>query len=299
MKERIVPENKVSGQRRRRVLVLLLLCAALTTTVLMASAAGGQREPERSVAAVAVKDTQVIAHRAGASLAPENTLAALKKSISAGADMAEIDVQMTKDGVAVVIHDGSLDRTAGLNRRVCETDYATIRKLDAGGWYDREYTGEPVPTLKKMAQAAKGKIRLMIEVKCECGSGQRLVEETVKVIRGAGLEETCILACSDLRLLQQSKELAPRLDTVYIGEKMPLNFSELSYVDGYSIRLSGLTGEAAAQAAAAGKKLYVWTVNTRREMSIALELGVDGLVTDDPELAIRLIRGEKGEGGDR
>ncbi|MEM5781071.1 MAG: glycerophosphodiester phosphodiesterase family protein, partial [Lawsonibacter sp.] len=128
MKERIVPENKVSGQRRRRVLVLLLLCAALTTTVLMASAAGGQREPERSVAAVAVKDTQVIAHRAGASLAPENTLAALKKSISAGADMAEIDVQMTKDGVAVVIHDGSLDRTAGLNRRVCETDYATIQK---------------------------------------------------------------------------------------------------------------------------------------------------------------------------
>lgn len=294
MNKRVIPDNAARKRRKRGILVLLLFGTALTT-VLMVPAVGNRREPEVNTMSNAVAKTQVVAHRAGAALAPENTLAALKRSISVGADMAEVDVQMTKDGVVVVIHDDNLKRTTGLNCSVWAADYGAVQKLDAGGWYSEEYDQERVPTLQQMVEAARGRIHLMIEVKCDCDSGQELMEKTVKLICAAGMEHECTIACADLPLLQKSKELEPGLEAVYIGEGMPLNPGELTYVDGYSVHLSGLTGEAVVQAKTAGKKVYAWTVNTEREMEIALDFGVDGLVTDDPELAFHLIREEGAE----
>ncbi|MEA4934420.1 MAG: glycerophosphodiester phosphodiesterase family protein [Lawsonibacter sp.] len=294
MNKPVIPAGAARRRRKWSILALLLLGTTLTT-VLMVSAAGNRREPESGTVSKPVRKTFVIAHRAGAALAPENTLAALKRSIAVGADMAEVDVQMTKDGVVVVIHDGNLERTAGLNCSVWAADYGVVQELDAGGWYSGEYGQERVPTLEQMAEAARGRIHLMIEVKCDCDSGQELMEKTVKLICAAGMEKECTIACADLPLLQRSKELKPGLDTVFIGEAMPLNPGGLTYVDGYSIHLSGLTGEAVVQAKAAGKKVYAWTVNTEQEMGIALDFGVDGLVTDDPELAIHLIREEGSE----
>lgn len=293
MKKQVISDGTARGRRKRDVLVLLVLCVVSIVVVLMTSAAGNQREAGAGSVPLVMDETQVIAHRAGAALAPENTLAALEKAIAIGADMAEIDIQMTRDGVLVAMHDGSLERTTGMDCSVWEADCGAVQKLDAGTWYSGEFAGERVPTLENIAEAAQGKIHLMIEVKCACNFGQELVEEAVGLIRAAGMEKECVIACADLCLLQRSKELEPRLDTVYIGKVMPMNLSKLDYVDGYSIRLSGLTRKAVAQARARGKNVYVWTVNTKHEMNIALDLGVDGLVTDDPGLAIRLISEKK------
>lgn len=294
MDKPVISDGAERRRKKRGILVLLLLGTALTT-VLMVSAAGNRRTPEADAVSKPLNKTYVVAHRAGASLAPENTLAALKRSIAVGADMAEVDVQMTKDGVVVVIHDGNLERTTGLNCSVWAADYGAVQELDAGGWYSGEYGQERVPTLEQMVEAASGRIHLMIEVKCDRDSGQELMEKTVELICAAGMEEECTIACADLPLLQKSKELEPGLDAVYIGECMPLNPGELTYVDGYSIHLSGLTAGAVVQAKEAGKKVYAWTVNTEQEMGTALNFGVDGLVTDDPELAIHLVQEEGNE----
>lgn len=120
------------------------------------SAAAGPEERSVPQQEEPVIRTAVIAHRAGAALAPENTLAALEAAIAAGADMAEIDVRQTGDGVLVALHDDSFGRTAGLDKKVWELDCPSAQKLDAGSWYSHQFQGEHVPTLEEMLAAARG-----------------------------------------------------------------------------------------------------------------------------------------------
>lgn len=257
---------------------------------------GNEGEAEERSAPVVPERTQVIAHRAGAALAPENTLAAFEKTLTTGACAAEIDIRMTRDGVLVVAHDDSLERTTGVKRNIHEIRCEEIQGLDAGSWYAGDFAGERIPTLKEMMTAAQGKIGLMIELKC-AGDGQELVEKTVNLIQSMDMEQECMIACTDLSLLQQSKSLNQKLITVYIGEELPQDLRKLDYVDEYSIQLTGLSEETVSRVRAAGKEVYSWTVNTTGEISRALELGVDGLVTDNPRLAMELIGGDHSGAG--
>lgn len=228
--------------------------------------------------------TEVIAHRAGAIFAPENTLAALENSIQAGADMAEIDVQQTRDGILIIMHDSNFLRTTSFDQEVWETDFATVQTLDAGSSYSRAFAGERIPTLEEMLAAAKGRIRLMIELKAS-GHEHNLVEETVRQINAAGMEQKCMIASMNLELLQRSKALAPAIETVYITS---LAFSEnfdLDYVDGYSVETSFLTLEMVTAIQSNQKKIYAWTANTDSNIQKIIRLGTDGLVTDNPSLA--------------
>lgn len=230
----------------------------------------------------AVYDTKIVAHRAGAAFAPENTLSALENTIKDKVELAEIDVQQTRDGVLIVMHDSNFKRTTGLNQKVWDTDYKTVRTLDAGSHFSSAFAGEKIPTLKEMLSAAKGRIHLMIELKAT-GHEEKLVEKTVEEVKAAGMSGQCTVASMDLELLRQSKELAPDIDTVYITTYLKSNLSELDYVDGYSVETTFLSARIVAEAHSRGKKVYGWTANTERNMKKILRLGTDGLVTDNPK----------------
>ena len=227
----------------------------------------------------------IIAHRAGAALGPENTLAALERAISAGAEGIEVDVRMTRDGTVILHHDESLARTTGRNGLVGETDWDMIRELDAGSWHSDAFAGEPVPTLEQVLAAVRGRARLMVEVKE--GEPLQTVEETVALIQKAGMEGECILASGELVFLARSKGMAPGLTTFYIGGTWDGGLLKLDWVDGYSLPLSALSSRTAADIHGAGKELWVWTVNTGPEAKRAMEVGADALVTDDPGLPLR------------
>ncbi len=226
----------------------------------------------------------VVSHRAGAAFAPENTLAALEWSIREGAGMAEIDVQQTRDGVLIALHDTDFRRVAGLNRKVWETDYATVRTLDAGSHFSAKFAGERIPTLDEMLLAAKDRIRLMIELKAS-GHETGLVEQTVAQIRAAGMEEQCVIASMDPALLRESKQIAPEIDTVHITLLAVSRRYNLPYVDGYSVETGFLTAELVTQLHSAGKKVYAWTANSDGSIWKIIRMGADGLVTDNPPLA--------------
>lgn len=226
--------------------------------------------------------TKIVAHRAGAAFAPENTIAALENTIKDKVGLAEIDVQQTRDGVLIVMHDSNFKRTAGLKQKVWDTDYKTVQTLEAGSHFSSAFAGEKIPTLKELLLAAKGRIDLMIELKAT-GHEEKLVEKTVEEIKAAGMSGQCTVASMDLALLKQSKELAPEIDTVYITTYLKPDFSELDYVDGYSVETSFLSARIVAEAHSRGKKVYGWTANTERNMKKILRLGTDGLVTDNPK----------------
>lgn len=274
------PEPKPVSRNLR---VLLYKLAAVAAAFLI-TAMYSETEQGGNLYFTANPETLIVAHRAGALFAPENTLAALETAIQSGADMAEIDVQQTRDGVLIVMHDSDFRRTAGLGRKVWETDYTEVERLDAGSFFSEEFAGERIPTLSQMLSAADGRIRLMIELKAS-GHETDLIGKTIREIREAGMEGQCILASMNLELLRRSKELAPEIETVYITALLVSDYDELDFVDGYSVETGSLTREMVIKAQTDGKKIYAWTANREKSIKKILRTGADGLVTDNPELA--------------
>lgn len=274
-----VPETKIRRTPRRA-----LTRAAMVLAVLLALVFFSETELGGNLPSAYHPGIEVVAHRAGAAFAPENTLAALRDSIEAGAKMAEIDVQQTRDGVLIIMHDSSFLRTTGLDRSVWDTDYATVQTLDAGAFFSQSFAGERIPTLEEMLAQAKGHIRLMIELK-STGHEHDLVEQTVRQIKDAGMEADCVIASMDAKLLQRSKELAPEIETVYISSLAFSGEFDLDYVDGFSVETSFLTFEMVNQIQYRQKKIYAWTANTDSNIRKIIRLGADGLVTDNPRLA--------------
>ena len=230
----------------------------------------------------------VIAHRAGALHAPENTLAALEIAIRQKADYAEIDVQRSRDGVVVVIHDADLMRMARDPRRIRETNYADLARIDIGRIVHRDFAGERVARLADFLKKAAGRIKLMIEFKYY-GSDPDLAEETVRLVREAGMEGEVALMSLDLASVRQSQRLAPELPAGYlssvgIGALFQLDLDFLAVSTG--VVSPALLRNADKQ----GLSVYVWTVNDAEAMLDMMELGVDGLITDDSALAVEVIR---------
>lgn len=233
--------------------------------------------------------TEIIAHRAGATFAPENTLAALQMAIDHGASIAEIDVQQLKDNTLIVLHDSNLKRITGLDKNVWEVDYETVQKLDAGSHFSERFAGEPIPTLEAFLIAAKDKIQLMIELKAT-GYENNLVENTLALIEQYGMQKQCMIASMDRKLLEQAKKQNPEIPTVYITVLLFSGNYNLKDLDAYSVETTSLTSGLVLQAHLQDKKVYAWTANSEDTIDKILRCGADGIVTDNPLLAENYIR---------
>lgn len=228
-------------------------------------------------------EIQIIAHRASAVKAPENTLSALDYAILSGAHMAEIDIQQTKDGELVLMHDSNLKRTTGYNGKVSDVTYEQIKTLDAGRWFSDEFIAEPIPTLEEALQKSKGKITLMIEIKTK----EHLVNvayQVINLIQTYGMEKQCIIGAMDYRVLQAVKMINPRIQTVYITALAYGDYQDLEDVDYYSIEASFISFALIDQIHRSGKQIYAWTVNKESTMQSMIAMQVDGIVTDNPVL---------------
>lgn len=228
--------------------------------------------------------TQVIAHRAGAASAPENTEAALLRAVSDQTTVAEIDVQQLKDGTLIVMHDANFKRTMGKNLNVWEADAAALQDLNDGQRASWKYVGDPLPTLETMLLAAKGRIRLMIELK-STGHEKDLEEETLSLIKKCGMLEQCVIASMDIRILERVKTLEPSMKTVYISAVLLTQGYGLKEIDAYSVETTALSADLVNQAHLQGKQVYAWTANSERTINKILRCGADGLITDNVPLA--------------
>jgi glycerophosphoryl diester phosphodiesterase len=231
----------------------------------------------------------IIAHRAGMRHAPENTLAALEIAVRQKADYAEIDVQRTLDGTIVVVHDRDLMKLARDSRRIAQTTYQDLSQIDIGSLFHPDFKGEPIARLSDFLSAAAGKIRLLIELKYY-GDDDLLAGETLKLVRQAGREKEVQIMSLELKGVRQIQRLAPQVAVGYLfaaglGNLARLDVSFLAVPTGRAT--SGLMREAHEN----GLKVYAWTVNDIGGILDLMEVGIDGLITDDPALAYRAIKG--------
>ncbi len=229
---------------------------------------------------------QVTAHRGHSVAAPENTLSAVRKAIESGADYAEVDVLLTADGVAVLLHDRDLMRVAGDPRRIEELSYDEVRKLDVGSWFDPSFAGERVPTLAEVIDLARGRIKLNIELKF-FGPDRRLAQEVARLVREQDFESDCLVTSFNSDALQEVKQHNPRLRTGLIVAHALGDVSRLE-VEVLSVRADFLSDAVLRAARRQDREVHVWAVSDARQMGRMIKRGVDNIITDDPDLAIRV-----------
>lgn len=230
----------------------------------------------------------IIAHRAGAYGAPENTLAALNIAIESGADMAEIDVQQTKDKELIVMHDSNFKRITGMNKNVWDADYNEVSKLDAGKYYSMAFEGEKIPKLEEMLDSAKNKIDLMIELK-STGHETDLERKTVDLIEKYGMEKQCVIASMNMDILRKAKEYNTSIETVYITTLLLTDDYSNRYIDGYSVETTFLSSEMVHEAHFTNKKVFTWTANSEDTIKKIILCGADGIITDSPSIVYSFI----------
>lgn len=234
------------------------------------------------------EDILVTAHRGYSAVYPENTMAAFIGAVEIGADCMELDVQQTKDGEIVVMHDSNLKRTTGVDGDIWATDYEELRYLDVGSWKDVKYKEETIPTLEQVLKYARGKIRVNIELK-PTGHETNFEKQVLEIIEKTHTEKTVYVSSMKYECLETVKSLNPDVKTIYITSVSFGNYKELEAADGYSVEASMLTQKFVNKAHANGKEVHVWTVNKEESMTEVMKLDIDAIITDKPEVAKTLI----------
>ncbi len=243
-----------------------------------------------------IRTLEVTAHRGASADYPENTMSAFEGAAELGADWIELDVQQTKDGEIIVLHDTNLKRTTGVNKNTWELTLKEILELDAGSSFDKSFAGERIPTLAQVIEFAKDReIRLNIELK-PSGHEKDFEKTVVDLIMSMGIEDRCVITSQMYRVLERVKEYAPDITTVYVMSLAYGSITSLKAADHFSVNARSVTRTLVDRVHAEGKQLYVWTVNTEKTIARMIELNVDNIITDRISLAKETIYSEKTSG---
>lgn len=224
----------------------------------------------------------ITAHRGASGWAPENTLAAFKKAIDMGSDYSELDVHLSKDGEVVLLHDSELDRTTDGEGGMWNYTLAELKKLDAGSWFSAEFAGEPLPTLREVIRAVKGKMKLNIEIKIS-GNEPDIAEKVVEIVRAENFIDECMITSFDKAAVVRCKKIAPEIKTGFIfNEKNTEDYLNGSW-EILSCKYTVVNQDFVNGARKAGKLIHVWTVNEKDMMKKIIAFGVDGIITNYPD----------------
>jgi glycerophosphoryl diester phosphodiesterase len=228
-----------------------------------------------------------MAHRGGGSLAPENTLAAIRLGRSLGFRAAEVDVQFAKDGTAVLMHDRVLDRTTSGHGPLAERTWSELASLDAGAWHSATFRGEPLARFEEAARLLRSlAMYANVEIKRIPGqhraAGERVARAAAEYWMGAA--EVPLLSSFSLQALSGAQAAEPTLPRGWIVEEpWDGDLAPLAPLEAASVHVEHVlvTPDLVSRAHTAGYRLLAWTVNDVARGRELLALGVDGLITDN------------------
>ncbi len=249
-----------------------------------------------------------IAHRGASGRYPENTLAAFAAAIDAGAQMCELDVQLTRDGAIVVMHDDRVDRTTDGRGAVCALTLEELKRLDAGVRFGREFEGERIPTLEEVFALIDGRCGLNIEIKAARATAAKVKDVDGGPACGAGASSAsgastiCGLVCNmivaqralatamvssfDWPALAIVRHLEPRVRIGLLSSRWPARLLGAAFemgADAINPRSDMVTEDLCIAAHQRNLKVYAWTVDDAAEMRRLIAYGVDGIMTNYPE----------------
>ncbi len=225
-----------------------------------------------------------IGHRGAAGTAPENTIASFRRALAIGVDAVELDVQRTRDGALVVIHDETVDRTTDGTGRVGDLSLGEIRRLDAGSRKGHEFAGERVPTLDEVIDAVGAPVALFVELK-DPARYPGIEREVLAVLRRRGVRGRAGISSFDHASLARVRAADPsvRLGFLYSRHDDPVGAARTLGAAAIHPPFRSVNADLVAAAHAAGLAVHTWTVNEPADVEAVRALAVDGIFSDHPE----------------
>ena len=230
---------------------------------------------------------RIVAHRGGGSLAPENTLAAVRMGQSLGYRAHEFDVKLSKDNVAMLLHDATLERTTSGKGRAADFLWEALRSLDAGGWHSADFRGEPLASFEDTARLLRSKGTMAnVEIKPTPGlereTGLRVAQLSREFWKGA--EVPPLLSSFSFDALMAAKEAAPELPRGWLTkEVMPDTWERLEALEAVSLHTDHkkFAPDRIKAVQAKGYRVMLYTINDPDLAQTYLEAGVNGIFTDN------------------
>ncbi|MFS0883581.1 glycerophosphodiester phosphodiesterase [Metabacillus niabensis] len=237
------------------------------------------------------KQVDNVAHRGATGYAPENTIAAFDLAVEMKADYIEIDVQRSKDGKLVLIHDTTVDRTTDGTGKVGDLTFDQLRSLDAGSWKGEQFVGEQIPTFEEILERYHGKVGILIELKApELYPG--IEEQVAKALKERNLDkpqnEKIIIQSFNFESMKKVNDLLPKVPVGVLTSNRADTTTEAlqefsTYADWFNPSYGIVTEELVNQVHSLGMKIGSWTVRSQEAADFLFEMNVDAIITDYPD----------------
>lgn len=232
----------------------------------------------------------IVGHRGAAALAPENTLAGMEKAADLGCQWIETDTHLSADNIPVIFHDQTVDRCTNGTGKVEELSLQALKRLDAGHWFNPEFTGESIPTLKELLVLCQSRgVGVNLELKIYNDQTiLTLVEQVKCIVEELQFDEQQLLLSSfSLDAVRECQRVLPDVRVGLITEDATLSYlEEIQSLNVYSVHVDHkiLTETMARTLLDLGYELNIWTLNDPSKAKQFDEFGVTHIITDDPSL---------------
>jgi len=237
----------------------------------------------------------IFAHRGASAHAPENTLASFELALAQGADAIELDARLSSDAQVIVIHDPTVDRTTDGHGRVAQLPWTELRSLDAGSSFSERYRGQKIPRLEEVFEAVGKKTLINVELKDYAASHDPLVEKVCELVKKHNMEERIIFSSFSASNLKRAKRILPEVQCGLLAlggwmgawaRSFGFSFGNYAALHPY---ITDVTKQQIVRIHRLQRRVHVWTVNKIEDMVRLNNWGVDGILTDDPQLALRAL----------
>ncbi len=237
-------------------------------------------------------ETKVYAHRGVSSLAPENTMPAFKKALEYKADGIELDVQLSKDGVPVVIHDETLERTTTGSGMVKDHTVTELKKLDAGKWFSPAYWHTAIPTFEEFAGwVAETPLNINVELKTNKVRYEGIEQKVLDILKKYGLTERSVISAFNYDSLKTVREIDPDMSFAPLSSKRlakPCEFADSIGADSIHLNYRLINRRLLKHCSKNGIILRTYTVNSVFAMRKCFKMKIPAIITDMPHKAIML-----------
>jgi len=233
----------------------------------------------------------IFGHRGASNYAPENTLAAFQLAFEQGAKAIELDVMLSKDEEVMVIHDHTVERTTNGVGSVAEMEYGQLKKLDAGIHFPK-YKGEKIPTLKEVFDLVQGKYLVNIELKNLHSVRDSLVEKVVELVIKHKMEESVLFSSFLPTNIRKVRRMSPHIPAgLLVSDGIAGKLEQASLFRWLSPEFihphfSQVNERYVKNEHRHKRRVNVWTVNEKPDIMRMIEYQVDGIITNDPVLAL-------------
>ena len=235
--------------------------------------------------------TEIFAHRGASGYAPENTLEAFRLAMEQGADGIELDVHLTKDGEVVVIHDETLNRTSNGQGKVRDYTLEELKKFSFHNHMEK-YKGVQIPTLKEVLDLVENfSMKVNIELKTGIYWYEGIEAKTMEIVKNKKMEDRVIYSSFNHYSIQKVLEQDIHAETAYLFSDVLLNMEKYAKDTGvkglhpavYHLKMADFLETYLNS----GLKVRVWTVNKKEDMKMFMDAGVDAVITNYPDLALK------------